>query len=499
LLFLSSGVALAQMYTISAAAGGAPLPTPTPAVGAPIAPSGVTGDSSYLYFTGSNCVFRVDVDGIMTRFAGTGRAGYSGDGGQAVNAQLNAPAGLALDGAGNLFVADQGNFRIRKIDVNGIVTTVAGTGVAGNAGDGGPAVNAQLHAPNSLALDARGNLYIGDEIYTAPGSLPSGARVRKVSPDGIISQVAAGTPVESAGGVAVDPNGNLFIADAGANVVWKISPDGTGVIAAGGGTAWPGDGKSATQVRLIRPQYLAFDSIGDLIIGELGQIPPGGYYPVVIGVSLSGGVSTVAGGGQVGPGNVPTPAIPLQGLTGIAAPGRGGVLIADGKQVFTVSGRGVSLDAGGASDPGTEGNGGLAVHAQLRLPGQAGIGLLPCVAVDSGGNIYISENSTNRVRKVSTDGGISTVVGTGLAGFSGDGGPAAAAQINGPAGVFFDGSGNLYVWDQGNSRVRKISPQGVITTALNFGQYAFFVNAVTVDRAARRWKKLGAGILPGIL
>ncbi len=313
--------------------------------------------------------------------------------------------------------------------------------------------------------------------------MPSGAHVRKVSPDGIISQAAALAPVISAGGVAVDPNGNLFIADAGANVVWKVSPDGTGVIAAGGGSAWPGDGKSATQAALIRPQYLAFDSVGNLFIGELGQIPQAGYYAVVIEVSSSGGVSTVAGGGRAGPGAIPAPSIPLQGVSGIAAPGRGGVLIADGKGVLTVSGRGVSVDAGEASGPGPEGDGGLAVNAQLRLVGQQGIGLLPCVAVDSAGNIYVSENSTNRVRKVATDGKISTFAGTGSPGFSGDNGPAAAAQIDGPSGVFFDASNNLYIWDNGNGRIRKVSPQGTITTALNFGPYAFFVNSVTVDSA----------------
>lgn len=172
-LILVSSICLAQSYTISTVAGGAPLATPVAATGAPITPGGVAADSSYTYFTSDNCIFRVDGSGVMTRFAGAGRAGFSGDGGQAINAQFNAPAGLALDGAGNVFVADQGNFRVRKINANGVVTTVAGSGVMGNAGDGRPAVDAQLHAPKQHRARCEWkSLHRGCDIYiTEPNAV----------------------------------------------------------------------------------------------------------------------------------------------------------------------------------------------------------------------------------------------------------------------------------------------------------------------------------------
>src|SRR5437867_3017991 len=182
-VLLASGTAAwAQQYLISTFAGGAPPPTPIAAVNAPIGrASAVTTDATgNVYFISDNCVFKLaQQNGVLTRVAGNSRVGYSGDGGPAINAQLRDPRGMAVDGDGNLFIADWGNSRIRKVSSSGIITTVAGTGTYGYSGDGGPATSAQLLGAQGVALDSAGNLFIADA-----------ALIRKVSPDGIITTVA---------------------------------------------------------------------------------------------------------------------------------------------------------------------------------------------------------------------------------------------------------------------------------------------------------------------
>jgi hypothetical protein len=154
--------AAAQQYTITTVAGGSPIPTPVPALKISIGVQRGTGGpavavdgTSTIYFTSYNCVFKVDASGTATRVAGISRRAFSGDGGPAVSAALNDPRGLALDRNGNLFIADHGNRRIRKIAPNGVISTIAGTGIDGNSGDGGPATSAQIGYVEKLAVDSR--------------------------------------------------------------------------------------------------------------------------------------------------------------------------------------------------------------------------------------------------------------------------------------------------------------------------------------------------------
>jgi sugar lactone lactonase YvrE len=288
-------------------------------------PVGVTLDSAgdlYIADQGNNCIRKVS-GGVITTVAGNGTLGFSGDNGPATNAQLNYPVGVAVDPAGNLYIADLENFRIRKVS-NGVITTVAGNGTAGFSGDNGPATNAQLNYPAGVAVDPAGNLYIADlENF----------RIRKVS-NGVITTVAGnGTggfsgdngPAVSArldfGGVAVDPAGNVYIADSGTSRIRKVS---NGVIAtvAGNGTfGFSGDNGPATSAQLNGPSGVAVDSGGNLYIADVGNSR--------IRKVSNGVITTVAGGGMQSGDSGPATSAEMSGPAGVAVDSAGNLYIAD--------------------------------------------------------------------------------------------------------------------------------------------------------------------------
>src|ERR1035437_7873595 len=248
---LFGGCVWAQQYVIAPLGGGAPPPTPAVAKSASIGdPTRLATDAAgNVYFGSLHSVFKVDAGGTLTRIAGNGRAGNSGDGGTAAPAQLNFPMGIAIDAAGNVFVADRDASVVRKIAVNGTITTVAGSGTPGFAGDGGAATSAQINGPFGVAVDPAGNLYIADTGNQA---------VRKVSADGTMSTVAGtgtrgylgdGEAARNAWlngpeGVALDAVGNLYIADTFNGRIRRVGTDGTITTAAGVGSAgiFGGDG-----------------------------------------------------------------------------------------------------------------------------------------------------------------------------------------------------------------------------------------------------------------
>lgn len=331
--------------------------------------------------------------------AGTGGGGFNGDGKKPLSTRLSGPSGLAYDAAGNLYVADSGDQRIRRIGADGIVTTVAGTGVGGFSGDGGPAVAAQLNFPRAIAVAADGTLYIADT---------GNNRVRRVTPDGIITTIA-GTGVadvntdvlpavqsilSAPAGIALDPSGRVVIADTGNGLVRRIEPDGTLVVIAGVVfySTFNGDNQLATLAYLDDPVGLAFDAAGNLLIAEsdnhrLRRID-----------AASGLITTVAGIGAV-------------------------------------------YDS--------RGDGGSAAAAGLNQP----VG----VAVDAKGVVFVSELGGARVRRIGTDGRISTVAGTGEGGYGGDLGPATAAKLFHPSGLVVDARGRLVIADTDNNRVRRVA------------------------------------------
>jgi len=521
LLVAMAASAGAQSYTINTAAGGGLPPTPMAAKSASIKPKTVTADSAgNVYFSSANAVFKIDAAGTLTRVAGSpgggsplgdggpatsaylngpgglaldsagnlyiaegnanrirkvtpggtistvagsGVAGYSGDGAAATSAKLNGPAAVAVDSAGALYIADAGNNVIRKVTAAGTISTVAGSGANGFGGNGGPATSAQFNTPTGVALDAAGNLYIADS---------QNAVVWKVS-GGTISIVAGGGKATTFGGpatgieldypygISVDSSGNLYIADPDWSAVFKVTPGGTITLAAGRGTTSPGDGGPATGAQLAWPLGVAADSNGNFYIADLETFS-------VRKVNASGTISTVAGNGSpyFGEGGPAT----IAGMwysSGIAVDPAGNLYICDpvAQRVYKVTPAGIITTVAGNGTKGYSGDNGPAASAQLNSP--------EAVAVDASGNVYIADDSNNRIRKVTPAGIISTFAGTGTPGYSGDNGPATSAKLNGPSGLATDSAGDLFIADDQNYRIRKVTPGGTITTVVGTGIRGF--------------------------
>ncbi len=531
-----------QTLTISTIAGGMRLgPALSANIGQPTAAA--VDASGNVYFLAQAAVFKVDSSGTLTRIAGTNASGFSGDGGPAIDAQLDGPTALAADRAGNLYVAEGGG-HIRKMAADGTITTIAGNGVChggcytNGAGDGGPAVSAQLFYPWQIAADASGNVYIGEwntprvrKISTggmistvvgngmsgfsgdggpatnakigAPWGLafdnsgalfisddipgddfdPDAVRVRKVTPDGIIATVAGigapglspdtgdGGPATSAqfavsGSLAVDTAGNLYISDY--LRIRKVSPDGIVTTFAGNGSlGYSGDGGPAVNAQLNATFYgpaLAADSAGNVYLADTGnhrirKIAPDGIITTTAG---DGGDCCFSGdGGSAIDAQLYTPA-------GVAVGSDGTVFIADtfNNRIRQIDSSGVITTIAGTGQPWPEsGDGGQGTSAAVNWP--TGIKL------DGSGNLYIAEAGNMRVRKLSRNGVITTVVGNGIPGYSGDSGSATNAQLSWPKDIAFDGQGNLYVADTANNAIRMVSPAGVITTIAGTGQSGF--------------------------
>lgn len=475
LLIAAGPLAFAQQYTISTVAGGAPPPTPVNATSTSIGlPRRVTADKAgNIYFSAGNSVFEITTGGVLMLVAGNSRPGFSGDGGPAINAQLDTPQGLAVDSSGNLYIADSRNNRIRIVS-GGIINTFAGNGGIsqgggpGNYNDGGPATNALMHLPQGVAVDSSGNVYIadtGDNI------------IRKVTTDGNITTIvgdsypgflgdttaASGAELHTPSDVAVDSSGNIYIADSANEAIRKVTTDGNINSIAGNQTVgYSGDDGLATSAGLYSPISVAVDSSGNVYLAEYGDSR-------IRKIDTKGNISTVAGTNSVGfaGDNSSANHTPLNSPTGVAVDGSGNFYIADSLNlrvrkvtsslsISTIAGNGVMSYSG---------DGGAAIAAQLNAP--------QGVAADTSGNFYISDTGNNVVRKVSAKGIISTLAGNGTAGSGGDGSAATSAQLYNPTGLAVDGSGNVYISDSLNAKVRKVTPGGTISTVAGNGTPGF--------------------------
>jgi len=390
----------------------------------------------------NNRIRKVDTNGIITTFAG---GGAGGDGGAATNANLSGPNSVALDGLGNVYIADVGHSRVRKVDSNGIISTIAGNGGGGHAGDGGAATKASLNDPLGVALDAFGNLFIADY---------GNSRIRKVDTTGVISTVANNGSVISPSGVVTDAADNVYIAAYRQNSILKEDTNGIITTVAGGNFfgAFAGDGGAATNASLYFPSSVALDVAGNLFIADQ-------YNQRIRKVGTSGIITTVVGGGNsgyLGDGGLATCAS-LRYPAGVALDAAGNLYIADtyNCRVRKVDSNGIITTVAGGTY-GYSGDGGAATNAGLYPYG---------VAFDAAGNLYISDNYNFRIRKVDTNGIITTVAGNGTYGYSGDGGAATNAGLC-PYGVALDAVGNLYIADSANQRIREVYLAGYPTLSL---------------------------------
>ena len=408
--------------------------------------------------------------GIITTIAGTGTIGFSGDGGLATRAKLATPSGIAVSTDGSLYIVDTDNRRIRKLTHHRsgwVITTVAGTGKRGRSGDGGPALKATFVRPVDIAIDPEGNLYIADT---------GGHQIRKINTSGIITTIAGNGRCCFTGdgrvashaeftppyGISVDQSGHLYIVDRDNHRIRRVDAS-SGVIttvAGNGLRGYRGNGGDALSASLSSPMSVAISKDGSIFIADLGNH----WIRKVDGTT--GMITTVAGGR--GDGRQATEAR-LIFPVGVAIDAEGNLYISDtaNQRIRIVkAATGLITTFAGTRTYGFSGDGGLASEAKLANP--------TSLTIDQEGNLYITDSDNHRIRKVDKKTGIiTTVVGNGNSRLTGDGGPALQASLRYPSGITID-QNILYIADTGHHLIRMVSLKtGIITSLAGSGRAGF--------------------------
>jgi len=442
-------------------------------------PGDVAIDGSIIYIadTGNHKIRVIDALGVINTFAGTGAAGFGSDSGAPGSIQLSSPAGVAVDASHTVFISDTGNHRLRQSDAS-LLTTIAGRAGQGYNGDGAPATAFTLNGPAGVAV-------ISSQVFFMDAGnrrlrKVAGTTLSTVASDGSSGfggdgGLAVNAKLDGPMGVAVDAAGNYYIADTNNHVVRKVNASdgkvntiaGTPGVASSGPTDPNGDGGPAASATFNRPSALAVDGSFSVYVADTGNHR-------IRKITLDGNISTIAG--TVGAGT-PT----LNGPSGVAVDGTT-VYIADpGNHVIrsvTTTGGTVTIFAGTAGSLGFSGDTGLATIARLNRPSG--------VAVGGNGDVFIADTNNHRIRKVSGV-TITSVVGTGVprSGFEGDGGSAATARLNSPAAVAPDSAGNLYIVDKGNNRIRRVNASdNKINTVIGNGLVGFSGDGGPATQAA---------------
>jgi uncharacterized protein YjiK len=419
-------------------------------------PSGLAVDSAgnvYVADTSNHTIRKVTAAGVVTTLAGTAGTAGSADGGGAI-ARFNQPTGVAVDSTGNIYVVDQGNDTIRKMTVAGVVTTLAGTaGMTGGADGTGAA--ARLAYLTGIAVDSTGNIYVADASSHTIRKVTAAGAVTTLAGTAFMSGSADGTGTaarfNNPSGVTVDNSGNIYAAEPYNTTLRKVTPAGVMTMMAGTASITGSTDGRGADARFSSPSGVAVDSAGNIYVADTSN-------DTIRKVTTNGVVTTLADTASVfGSVDGTGAAARFGGPFGMAVNSTGNVYVTGNNTIRKVAAAGgVITSAGTASMAGsTDGTG-----AAARFNGPAGVGVV------TAGNVYVADNQT--VRKVTLAGVVTILAGTaGMAG-SADG-TGTAARFSGPNGVAVDRTGNVYVADRDKSTIRKVTPTGVVTTLAGAG------------------------------